>query len=41
MAMIAQYLGHEDDRITQRVYAKFAPDHMQEAGAALEFIKAT
>lgn len=35
MEMIAQYLGHEDDRITQRVYARFAPDHMRDASAAL------
>lgn len=37
MAMIAGYLGHQDDRITQRVYAKFAPEHMAAAGKALEF----
>jgi len=35
MAMVAQYLGHSDDRITQRVYARFAPSHMQDAADAL------
>lgn len=39
MSKIAQYLGHEDDKITQRVYARFAPDFMQDAAEALEFIK--
>ncbi len=36
MQKIAQYLGHEDDRITQRVYAKFAPEHMTDASEALD-----
>ncbi len=36
MAKIAQYLGHEDSRITERVYARFAPDHFADAAAALE-----
>lgn len=39
MSMIAQYLGHGDDRITQRVYARFAPDHMAAASEAVNFIK--
>lgn len=37
MAKIAQYLGHSDDKITQRVYAKFSPDHMREEAAVLDF----
>ena len=36
MAEIAQYLGHEDDRITQRVYARYSPDYLRQAVAALE-----
>lgn len=36
MAEIAQYLGHEDDRITQRVYARFSPQHLRRAAGALE-----
>lgn len=37
MSKIAQYLGHSDDKITQRVYAKFSPDHMREEAAVLDF----
>jgi len=33
---IAQYLGHSDSKITERVYARFAPDHLRDAAAALE-----
>lgn len=36
MAKIAQYLGHSDSRITERVYARFAPEHLQDAAGALE-----
>lgn len=36
MARIAQYLGHTDSRVTERVYARFAPDHLRDAAAALE-----
>lgn len=35
MAEIAQYLGHADDRITQRVYARFSPDYLRSAAEAL------
>lgn len=33
---IAQYLGHEDDRVTQRVYARYSPDYLRQAAAALD-----
>lgn len=33
---IAQYLGHGDPGITFRVYARFRPEHMADAKAALE-----
>ena len=36
MTKIAQYLGHTDSRITERVYARFAPDYLREASAAVE-----
>lgn len=36
MPEIAQYLGHTDDRITQRVYARFSPQHLRRASGALE-----
>lgn len=41
MEKIAQYLGHEDDRITQRVYARFAPGHMEDAASALDDMLST
>jgi integrase len=39
MSEVAQYLGHADDRITQRVYARYSPTHLREAAKALEFGK--
>lgn len=36
MAKIAQYLGRSDNRITERVYARFAPEHLADAAGALE-----
>jgi integrase len=36
MAEIAQYLGHTDSRLTERVYARFSPDYLRGAAAALE-----
>lgn len=35
MAEIAQYLGHSDSRITERVYARFSPSHLRKAASAL------
>lgn len=35
MAVIAQYLGHTDSRITERVYARFSPDYLAGAADAL------
>jgi integrase len=36
MAQIAQYLGHSDSRVTERVYARFSPAFLRGAAAALE-----
>lgn len=36
MGKIATYLGHSDEAITSRVYAKFGPGHLREAADALE-----
>ncbi|WFT82046.1 DDE-type integrase/transposase/recombinase [Methylobacterium sp. CB376] len=36
MTEIATYLGHSDDAITQRVYAKLSPNHLRRASRALE-----
>ncbi len=36
MTEIAQYLGHSDSRLTERVYARYSPDHLRKAATALE-----
>lgn len=36
MHMVSQYLGHADTRITEKVYARYQPDHLKEASEALE-----
>jgi integrase len=36
MAAIAQFLGHEDARITERVYARFSPTYLRDAARALD-----
>lgn len=37
MSEIAQYLGHSDPRITERVYALYSPDHLRKAANVLDF----
>ena len=37
MQQIAQYLGHNDSRTTERVYARFSPDYLRDAAKALNF----
>jgi integrase len=36
MAEIAQFLGHKDSRITERVYAKYGPTYLRRPAAVLE-----
>ena len=36
MTEIASYLGHSDSHITERVYAKYSPDYLRNAAAALD-----
>lgn len=36
MAKIAQFLGHTDSRITERVYARFSPGHLSALSESLE-----
>jgi len=36
MSKIAQYLGHDNDKTTQRIYARFSPEFQKDAAAALE-----
>lgn len=40
MTEIAQYLGHRDSRITERVYARFSPQHLRGSADVLEFLPA-
>jgi integrase len=37
MAEIAQYLGHNDQRTTEKTYARFTPDFLRGAAKALEW----
>jgi len=37
MTQIAQFLGHANSRVTERVYARFSPAYLAGAAAALEF----
>ena len=39
MSKISQYMGHSNTSVTERFYARFAPDHMQDAAAVLDFGK--
>lgn len=39
MERISQYLGHSSTAITERVYARFAPDHLREEAAVLDLSK--
>ena len=36
MHKISQFMGHSNKVVTERVYARFAPEHLSEAVAALE-----
>lgn len=37
MNQIAQYLGHSSTAVTERTYARFAPDHLRDAAEILDF----
>lgn len=37
MEEIAQFLGHSNVNVTRKVYARFSPNHLRTAAAALEF----
>ena len=36
MAEIAQFLGHRDSRVTERVYARYSPDYLHRAAKSLD-----
>lgn len=37
MSKVSQMLGHSNESITSRVYARYAPDHLREEGEILDF----
>lgn len=37
MQKISQYLGHSNTAVTERVYARFAPDHLRDEASMLDF----
>lgn len=39
MSKISQYLGHSNVAITERVYARYAPDHLRDAADVLDFAR--
>jgi integrase len=39
MQKVSQYLGHTNTQVTERVYARYAPDHLRDAAEALDFMK--
>lgn len=39
MQKVSQYLGHSSTAVTERVYGRFAPDHLREEAAILDFTK--
>lgn len=39
MHKISQYMGHSNTSVTERCYARFAPDHMRDAAELLDFGK--
>ncbi|WP_408607910.1 tyrosine-type recombinase/integrase [Albibacillus kandeliae] len=40
ISKISQYLGHSNTQTTERVYARYAPSHMQDAADVLNFTEA-
>jgi integrase len=39
MSQVAQYLGHSNTSVTEKTYARYAPDHLRAAGEILDFGK--
>lgn len=37
--VVSQYLGHSNIQITQKIYARFLPEHLSDAASVLEFDK--
>lgn len=41
MSRISQYLGHTSTSVTERVYARFAPEHLRDEAEVLNFARLT
>ncbi len=39
MSQIAKYLGRSSTAVTERTYARYAPDHLRQAAQILDFGK--
>jgi len=39
MQKVAQYLGHSSTAVTERVYGRYAPDHLREEATILDFAR--
>ena len=39
LSQIAQFMGHTSTAVTEKVYARFAPDHLRDAAEILDFGK--
>ena len=39
MARVSQYLGHSTITVTEKIYARFAPDHLRKEAKAVDFLK--
>ena len=37
MRKISQFMGHSNTQITERTYARFAPDHLRDAADIVDF----
>jgi integrase len=35
MPQLAQFMGHDDDRTTQKHYARFSPDYLRQVANAI------
>lgn len=38
MAKVSQYLGHSSIKVTEEVYARFAPQHLHQEAASVDFL---
>lgn len=41
MSRISQLMGHSNTSVTERVYARYSPDHLRDAAALLDFTKSS